>query len=71
MDHVPQHCQELAEQIATETDEGKREVLRAKFRDDCQDDGVSIMSATSGDDSGGGGNTNPPSPPKPPKPITE
>lgn len=70
MDHVPQHCQELAEQIATETDEAKREVLRAKFRDDCQDDGVSIMSATSGDDSGGGGNTNPPSPPKKP-PVVE
>ncbi len=69
MDHVPQHCQELAEQIATETDEAKREVLRAKFRDDCQDDGMSVMSATAGDDdSGGGGNTNPtqPGPKKPP-----
>lgn len=71
MDHVPQHCQELAEQIATETDEAKREVLRAVFREQCQDDSVvERTNATSSDDSGGGGNTNPPSPPKKP-PIVE
>ncbi len=68
MDQVPQHCQELAEQIATETDEAKREVLRAVFREQCQDDGVSLNSTAGDDDSGGGGNTNPtqPGPKKPP-----
>lgn len=70
MDHVPQHCQELAEQIATETDEAKRERLREDFREQCQDDVVERTSATTSDDSGGGGNTNPPSPPKKP-PIVE
>ncbi|GAM01733.1 hypothetical protein [Sphingomonas parapaucimobilis] len=67
MDH-PQHCQHLAEQIATETDEAKRERLRERFRDECRD---GVLDA--GDDdaivqplSGGGGTTNPTQPgPKP------
>ena len=61
MDH-PQHCQQLAEQIAAETDEAKREKLREQFPDECQDDGVDAMrSGTT--DSGGGGTGNPPRPP--------
>lgn len=66
MDH-PQHCQHLAEQIATETDEAKRDRLRERFRDECRD---GVLDA--GDDdaivqplSGGGGTGNPPRPPKP------
>jgi len=60
MDH-PQHCQHLAEQIATETDEAKRE----RFRDECRDgvldagDDDAIVQPLSG---GGGGDTPPPKP---------
>lgn len=64
MEH-PQHCQHLAEQIAAETDEAKRDKLREQFRDECQD---SVLDA--GDDEatvqplsgGGGGDTPPPKP---------
>lgn len=69
MDH-PQHCQQLAEQIAAETDEAKREKLIQKHADECHDD-----SLDAGDDeatvqplSGGGGTTNPTQPGKPTKP---
>lgn len=68
MDHVPQHCEKLAEQIATETDEAEREVLRAAFREQCQGDAA--RSSTTSDDSGGGGAGDPPRPPKKP-PIVE
>ena len=68
MEH-PQHCQHLAEQIAAETDEAKREKLRERFRDECQDPALDA-----GDDeatvqplSGGGGTTNPTQPGTKPK----
>lgn len=41
MDH-PQHCQQLAEQIAAETDEARRDELRAQFWDECQDGPVTM-----------------------------
>lgn len=64
MEH-PQHCQNLAEQIAAETDEAKRERLREQFRNECQDDGPVTLedSSMSTLDSGGGGAGNPPRPP--------
>lgn len=67
MDHVPQHCQELAEQIGAETDEAKREVLRAVFREQCQgepDDGEAAPL------SGGHGPRPPIKPPEDPEPGT-
>ncbi len=67
MDH-PQHCQHLAEQIAAETDEAKREKLRERFRAECQDDGPVTMSEEEPNDfSGGGGTTNPTQPGTKPK----
>lgn len=65
MEH-PQHCQQLAEQIATETDEAKREKLRERFRTECQDDGpVSVEEPSMSTlDSGP---TSPPPPPPPKK----
>ncbi|WP_454280604.1 hypothetical protein [Sphingomonas sp. Marseille-Q8236] len=63
MDH-PQHCQHLAEQITTETDEAERERLRDRFRDECQDDPVTLEEpAVSALDSG----PTSPAPPPPPK----
>ena len=62
MEH-PQHCQHLAEQIAAETDEAKRERLRERFREECQDDPVTMEEPASTLDSGGGGTGNPPRPP--------
>lgn len=64
MEH-PQHCQHLAEQIAAETDEAKREKLRAKFREECQEEPVTMEEPASTLDSGGGGGPTPP--PQPPK----
>ncbi|MDK8188122.1 MULTISPECIES: hypothetical protein [Sphingomonas] len=64
MEH-PQHCQHLAEQIAAETDEAKRERLRERFRAECQDgaldagDDEATVQPLSG---GGGGDTPPPKP---------
>lgn len=64
MEH-PQHCQQLAAQIATETDETKREKLRDRFRDECQgntldagDDEATVQPLSGG----GGGDTPPPKP---------
>jgi len=68
MDH-PQHCQQLAEQIATETDEAKRDKLRDRFRAECQDDGIVTLSdevPDTADSGGGGGPTPPPQPPRRP-----
>ena len=64
-----QHCQHLAEQIAAETDEAKREKLRQKHAAECQDDGPVTMSEeepSAPDSGGGGGPTPPPQPPKRP-----
>lgn len=62
MDHVPQHCEKLAEQIATETDEAKREVLRAVFCEQCQGEPDNGEAAPL---SGGHGPIKPPSPDDP------
>lgn len=59
MEH-PQHCQHLAEQIAAETDEAKRERLRERFRDECQEEPeIGDVQPLSG---GGGGDSPPPKP---------